>query len=136
MPSYYYFAATLPTPQLGSAPPMPSATYLERCALHLRPEDFRLVAAAVLSSPPEGQPHATRSSALLCRYYTWERTLRNELARLRARRLGRDAEPWVRRGATDDAAPRVAAAVFGASRGAEGTARSGRSPSMLEESIP
>src|SRR3972149_4263118 len=100
---------------MGSAPPMTSAAYLERCALHLGPDPLSLVTSAVLTSPPAGQPPATRSSPLLCRYYAWERAVRNDLVRLRARRLEREAEPWVRPTRPDDGAPRVATAVFAAS---------------------
>ncbi len=114
MGTYYYFAATLPTPQMGAPPPMTSAEYLTRCSRALAPRDLAVVAAAVLVSPPDGPPAATVASRLLTRYYAWERSARNELVRLRARRLERPSEPWVRVTLQDDVAPRVAQAIFGA----------------------
>lgn len=114
MTRYYYFAATLPTPQLGAPAPMTSAEFLDRCSRTLAPGDYRTVAAATLASPPEGAPPATAESALLVRYYSWERALRNELVRLRARRLDRPAEPWLRPAPRDEGASRTAQAAFGA----------------------
>lgn len=114
MRRYYYFAATLPAPQMGSPPPLSSADYLARCALHLAAADLAVLRAASLVSPAEGQPAATVSSPLLTRYYAWERTLRNELVRLRARRLERDGESMIRPTLADDTAARSAAAIFAA----------------------
>jgi hypothetical protein len=111
---YYYFASTLQTPQLGVPAPMTSEEFLDRCGRHLGPEDLKAVEAAVLVSAPAGPPAATAGSPLLVRYYAWERTLRNELVRLRARKLDRPADPWLRTAGRDDVAARVAPGVFGA----------------------
>jgi hypothetical protein len=110
--SYYYFAATLTTLEFGASAPLSSAEFLELCRRHLSPSDLGIVEAAVLVSPNEGPPSAAAGSAFLSRYYAWERTVRNELVRLRARRLERAAEPWLRGAERDDAAPRAAAAAF------------------------
>lgn len=115
MPHYYYFAATLPALQLGAPAPMTSDEFLERCSRHLGEKDHALVAAALLVSPAVGPPTSTGTSRLLRCYYAWERTVRNELARLRARRLERAAEPWIRQTTVDDTAPRAAQAAFQAS---------------------
>jgi hypothetical protein len=109
---YYYFAATLPALQLGAPAPMGTAEFLERCSRHLASADYAVVEAALLGSAPEGPPAVTERSPLLTRYHAWERSLRNELVRLRARRLERDGEGWLRPAARDDAAPRVAQMVF------------------------
>jgi hypothetical protein len=109
---YYYFAATLPSLQLGAPPPMGTGEFLERCKRHLGSGDYAVVEAALLGSAPEGPPAVTEGSSLLTRYYAWERSLRNELVRLRARRLERAPEPWLRPATRDDAAPRVAQLVF------------------------
>jgi hypothetical protein len=91
---------------------MTSAEFLDRCRRHLSPDDYRLVAAAVLTSPPEGAPAGTGSSSLLGHYYSWERALRNELVRLRARRLERPSDPWLRPAPHDEGASRAAQAAF------------------------
>jgi hypothetical protein len=110
--SYYYFAATLTTLELGAPAPMSSEDFLGYCRRHLDPSDLGIVEGAVLLSPPEGPPAAASGSMLLRRYYSWERTLRNELARLRARGLDRAAEPWIRPAERDGGAVRAAAAAF------------------------
>lgn len=115
MSRYYYFAATLPALQLGAPAAMKTAEFLERCARHLGPADLEVVRAAHLGSEPEGVPEAASRSPLLTRYYAWERSLRNELVRLRARRLDRAPEAWLRPAERDDTAPRIAQLVFQAS---------------------
>jgi hypothetical protein len=110
--TYYYFAATLPTPELNAPAPMSSADFVERCRRHLDAAALAIVEGAVLLSPPGAPPAAASGSPLLRRYYAWERTVRNELARLRARRLERPAEPWIRPALRDGGAVRAAAAVF------------------------
>jgi hypothetical protein len=93
---YYYFAATLPTPQFGSPAPMGSGEFLERARTSMTAEDYAVVESAVLVSEPEGPPPAASRSTALRDYYNWERSLRNELVRARARKLGRQAEAHLR----------------------------------------
>jgi len=109
---YYYFAATLPALQVGMPAPMTSAEFLERCTAHLPPAHLAAVAAATISSPATAVPPGANGSTLLVRYYAWEWSLRNELVRLRARRLERAPEPWVRPVSRDDIGSRVAQSVF------------------------
>ena len=94
---------------------MTSLEFLERCGRHLRPADMAVVEAAILGSGPQGPPEPAAASAVLVRYYAWERSLRNELVRLRARRLDRAPDAWLRPASRDDLAPRVAQLVFQAS---------------------
>lgn len=124
MSHYYYFAATLPSLMPSSGAPMSSAEFLERARVHLGEADMRALEAATLLSPPErADPAATDASPLLAAYYAWERELRGELVLLRARRLGRASEPWMRptggRGA-DDSARAAAQAAFSAESPLEG----------------
>ena len=109
---YYYFASTLQTLALGVPAPLTSQEFLDRCRRHLGSGDQEAVEAAVLVSAPAGPPAATAGSPLLVRYYAWERTLRNELVHLRARKLERPADPWLKAAGRDDAAARVAPGVF------------------------
>jgi len=109
---YYYFAATLPALSVGAPAPMSSAEFLDRCKRNLSSSDYATVESAVLVSAPENRPAACSASALLKAYYAWERSVRNELVRLRARKLERSPEPWVRPTARDDTASRAAQAAF------------------------
>jgi len=107
--------ATLPALELGAPPPMTSEELLERSLRFLRAEDFSLVSAATLLSAVDGPPPACAASPLLTGYYSWERSVRNELVRLRARRLERAADPWIRSAGRNDTAFRSAQAAFQAS---------------------
>lgn len=82
--AYYYLMATLPELGFDRAPPISSQDFLERCAEHLPARSYGLLAETGLS---EG-PAAVRARLVVHGiWYPWERTLRQELARLRARRL-------------------------------------------------
>jgi len=107
---YYYFAATLPTLSFGGPPPMTSAEFLRRGRLHLRPDDIAILEQARLLSAPD-LPLST-GSQFLDRYYAWERTLRNELVTVRARKLGRMGERWIRPAGRNEDALRGARAIL------------------------
>jgi hypothetical protein len=107
---YYYFGATLPTPQFGASPPMSSQEFLNRARLHLRPEDWAVLERAALQSEPV--PPGPKGSAFLDRYHAWERTLRNEFVVARARRLGRIGEKWIRPAGPDEDAARDARSIL------------------------
>lgn len=128
MSRYYYFAATLPSLQFGAPAPMSSGDFLARAKAQLSAADYAAVEAAVLASEPEGAPpEAAATEPLLAEYYAWERSTRNELARLRAKRLGRQSEAYLRpprpgvgAGARDESAYRAAQAAFQAETPLEG----------------
>ncbi len=128
MSRYYYFAATLPSLQFGAEAPLSSEEFLARAREQLSAADYATLEAAVLVSASEGAPPLARSGEpLLDAYYAWERALRNELVRLRARRLGRPAEAYerpVRPGSGDAggdfSAARAARAAFEAATPLEG----------------
>ena len=100
MSSYYYFVATLPSLLAGaSAPPLSHAEFLERSSRFLSEKDMAVLEGARLFIPEDGSfPTAAGSSPLLARYYRWELSLRNELARLRAGRLQKPVEKHVKPG--------------------------------------
>ena len=103
MNRYYYFGATLPTLLFGASLPMTSEEFLRRAEIHLEPADLAILERTRLLSAPDLP--APTGSALLDRYYAWERTLRNEFVSARAHRLGKNPEKWIRpAGKYDDAA--------------------------------
>ncbi|TFG84886.1 MAG: hypothetical protein E4H20_01935 [Spirochaetales bacterium] len=113
MSSYYYFAATLPALRYDSPPPMGYAEFLERASYCLNPRDLSVVEGARLYIPEDGSyPPSSGMSPLLTRYYRWERALRNELARLRAQRIQKTADRFVRPGELEWDGVRVAQAAF------------------------
>lgn len=113
MASYYYFGTTLQSLSWRGVAPLSFETFLERCAIHLSARDLELLRKAPFTLPDDGvPPSVARRSRLFGAYYRWELTLRNELARLRAGRLGVPAEKHVRPGSVEWDGLRAAQAAF------------------------
>ena len=93
MGHYFYLASTLPAPALGQKPPMASEEFLGICARSLDRADL---AELALADAVPGSPAARKARGLVGDYLFRELVLRNELARLRAQRLERASEPWIR----------------------------------------
>lgn len=111
MSHYWYFSATLPGLLFGSPPPMSGGEFLARCALNLTPQDYAEIAGAEDSLKGALGPKPPRSG-FLAGFAAWERTFRNELARLRARRSGRPEEEFLRPSLRSDEAGKAAALCF------------------------
>lgn len=99
MSEHYYFCTTLPSLMPGTPPPMRHVDFLTKAAELLPPADYAIVESARLSIPKDGVfPVLTSASPLLQAYYAWELSLRNELAILRAGRMGKAPERYLRPG--------------------------------------
>ncbi len=98
MPAYYYLRSTLPTLLPASAPPFSFRGFLERCEGRMKDAEFRVLAAAEAPESDVGDGATVRRSRVLSSFRTWDRALRNELARLRAHRLGKTPEKFLRPG--------------------------------------
>jgi hypothetical protein len=114
MSKYYYFMATLPALQASvSAPPFSHAEFLVKAAACLSAKDAKLLSLASLSVPEDGAlPAEAKSSVLLRRYYHWELSLRNELARLRAGKMQKPFEKYLRPGELEYDGIKAAQAAF------------------------
>jgi hypothetical protein len=108
---YWYFFATLPGLKFGTAPPFSSDEFLALCRNHLSPDDYVIVEGAASLSLEKGKARAS-GSALLQQYVSWDRSMRNELSRLRARRLGTNEEASVRDTDLSGDGSRVASNIF------------------------
>ena len=111
MNRYWYFSATLPGLLFGAPAPMTSPEFLALCKRNLSLEDCAEVIGAPSCLVSE-EPERTYRSEFLSDFVAWERTFRNELARLRARRAERNEEAFVRQSKRSDEAGRAAAACF------------------------
>jgi hypothetical protein len=89
---YYYLVASLPMLFFDSERAPTLDAFLQLCAEHLSPGDFRLVEAASIAVLERRRP----SCGVLERWRTWETALRNELVRLRAKARGVDPERHLR----------------------------------------
>lgn len=111
MRRYWYLAATLPGLLFAAPPPIDDKEFLELCARTMDKEDFLEV-----ESVPEALKSATEQSrcrsAFLEKYVSWEKTFRNELSRLRARKMGRNEEAFFRPAKPADDASRSASLCF------------------------
>jgi hypothetical protein len=114
MSKYYYFMATLPSLQASAAtPPFAYATFLEKSAAALSAKDMAILSEARLAIPMDGAiPPGAASSKLLARYYHWELSLRNELARLRAGKMQKPFEKYLRPGELEFDGVKAAQAAF------------------------
>jgi len=113
MASYYYFGATLPSLRFESPPPLSHEEFMVRARRYLSRGDAELLAEARLHVPDDGSfPVRSLRSALLRRYYRWERALRNDLARMRATRMKKPVDAQLRPGDPEAEAARVAVAAF------------------------
>ena len=121
MSYYYYFVATLPALQFSQVPTMSYGEFTERAARYLSSGDTCALEQACLQVPADGKtPSATTVVPLLAQYYRWERTLRNELVRLRSQRLHKSADLYLKPGDVEWDALRIAQAAFASDNPLEG----------------
>jgi hypothetical protein len=92
MSQYYYFSASLPMLEPDAPPPMSNEEFLESCERLLTTSDFQEIQRASLNM---ADPAETRID-LLERFQNAEHGLRNELVKLRAKKLGIEQDRYIR----------------------------------------
>lgn len=90
--NYYYFAATLPMLSFGTRPPISAERFLEQAEEFLSPRDVAAIANARLL-PPEKDG---KGEAALREWIQFENSLRNEVARFRAKKFARGSNDCCR----------------------------------------
>jgi hypothetical protein len=94
MGTYYYLAASLPMLHIHMAqPPLSGVSFLELCGRFVTPADLREISQASLISN-EIHPE----SGVLRQWQEIDQELRNELVRIRAKRMNIDPGPYLRPG--------------------------------------
>lgn len=111
MRRYWYLAATLPGMLFAAPPPMDDREFLELCARTMDKDDY-LEVISVPEALKSAMEQASFRSDFLEKYISWEKTFRNELSRLRARKLGRNEEAFFRPSRPADDAARSASLCF------------------------
>ncbi len=91
MAAYYYLAASLP--MLSSPdqePPVSSESMLEICSRFMKEDEYLSVLASTIN------PDSDEASGICEYFHSWEKSLRNELVRLRAAAQGLDENKYLR----------------------------------------
>ena len=87
MAQYYYLVASLPLLSYDSERALSTEEFLDACRPLVSPRHFRVLESAGSTDPAADGP----SCRTLDLWRGWEISLRNELVRLRAKNLGREA---------------------------------------------
>lgn len=96
---YYYLIAALPMLRLDAEPPMSTGEFIELCRQQLTEEDFI--------------KFSSESGCLLsAEFEAWNTALKNELVKLRASRLGFDADESLKEGGIFAGLAELAREVF------------------------
>ena len=111
MRRYWYLAATLPGMLFAAPLSMDDREFLELLARTMDKEDYLEVESVPEALKSTTEPARFRS-AFLEKYVSWEKTFRNELSRLRARKLGKNEEAYFRPAKPADDAVRSASLCF------------------------
>lgn len=111
MSRYWYFSATLPGLLFGAPSPFSDKEFLSWCKRLMSGRDYDELSRAVESFMAK-EPFSAQRSKFLRNFIAWERTLRNELSRLRARKAERNEEEYLRISEHRDEAGRTAAACY------------------------
>lgn len=99
MSTYYYLRSTLPTLLQASPPPFSFQAFLERSEGRVNEADYEILRAAGAEALVGDDPsRQIRRSRVLTAFYAWEKALRNELVHLRAHKLGKAPERFLRPG--------------------------------------
>ncbi|MBN2534242.1 MAG: DUF2764 family protein [Spirochaetales bacterium] len=94
MSQYYYTGASLPFLDFESDPPFPMDEFLLTCKRECTKRDFSLLEE--ISLIPADQ--SAGQYPLVDNFYAWERSLRNELVLLRAKKKGIDPGEYLQEG--------------------------------------
>ncbi|MBN2834574.1 MAG: DUF2764 family protein [Candidatus Delongbacteria bacterium] len=94
MRQYYFTAASLPLLSIDVKPGISIESFLSTCELHLTENDFNILVNSSIQIPEHED--ALSGVAEIC--WAWEKSLRNELAKLRAGNMNLSADQYLREG--------------------------------------
>lgn len=108
MRQYYFTAASLPLLSLDAKPSITVDSFLSTCELHLTTSDFSVLANSSIKVPESED--ALTGVAKVC--WDWEKSLRNELAKLRAAKMSISSDEYLKDGETVFDTHRIASEAF------------------------
>ncbi|HDQ13827.1 MAG TPA: DUF2764 family protein, partial [Sediminispirochaeta sp.] len=94
MRQYYYMIASLPLLEYNSPPPLDLEQLYYSCKNNIQQDDLDLISDIRLHMPEE----TASKEPTLRKWLDWERSLRNELVRLRGQKQGVESERYLREG--------------------------------------
>ena len=92
MSEYFYTVASLPMLTVNQEPPITIDYFLETCRYTMTEKDFSVLQSAALV------PSDSASHNAIKKWQDWERTLRNELIKMRSQKTGIDGSKYQRDG--------------------------------------
>lgn len=94
MGQYYFTAASLPLLTIDAKPAITVEDFLGTCELHVSKRDYRILINSSIKVPDNED--ALHGAAKDC--WNWEKSLRNELAKLRAQKMEISSDEYIRPG--------------------------------------
>lgn len=92
MSQYYFLVSSLPILFENKKSYITVEEFLPLCETQLTGKDFKILQNTHISPISKKKPSCTS----LDKWQAWEKSLRNELVKLRARNLGKDPRPYLR----------------------------------------
>ncbi|MGL1894132.1 MAG: DUF2764 domain-containing protein [Spirochaetaceae bacterium] len=105
MSQYYFTAASLPLLSIDSKPSITVDSFLSTCELHLTDSDYNILKNSSIRVPEDED--ALSGVSKEC--WDWEKSLRNELVKLRAGKMELSSEAYLREGDPAFGTGRIAA---------------------------
>lgn len=94
MGQYYFTAASLPLLSLETKPGITVDSFLSTCELHMSSSDFKVLYNSSIKVPEDEE--ILTGVAKIC--WEWEKSLRNELSKLRASGMNIQSDQYLRAG--------------------------------------
>jgi len=105
---YYFTVSSLPFLSFSQKPLISVAYFIQMCVSQLKPADY-----AILEKADYNRFHKAEALPLLKKWFNWEATLRNTLARLRGKQKALSVDKYIKQAEDDIEAITIGNAAFG-----------------------
>ncbi len=108
MAQYYFTASSLPLLTIDSKPGISKEDFLSSCDLHMSDKDYNILINSSIQIPDNEEAlHGVSSKC-----WAWEKSLRNELVKLRASNMSLSADNYIKEGEVVFGTHRIAGEAF------------------------
>jgi len=108
MSQYYFTASSLPLLTIDSKPSITVESFLSTCELHATEKDYNILINSSIKVPANEEALSGVSKSC----WEWEKSLRNELAKLRSQKMDISSDLYLRDGEVVFGTHRLAAEAF------------------------